>query len=318
MNGTNSCVADIVNSGCDRRRSLYDERELLTLLDEKERGEALKAYAKREVPMGKKHPYSKEKSQGKQDGAPWVSPSFDKAALLASNPGIWMVDDFLNDKESDKLIGMIKKNGYEKSMFGPCSDPKLQAQGHPHYETPNRQCFKISPETVHNELFYKKAQLENTENVHRGILDFEAYDCGKSGCSAKTDPEDGAFLASIMAKVKDLWSTNVDPRPHVSIVHVNGTVMPLRTHHDSSILVSFVLYLTDGGAATVFTKAGVTIVPRKGTLAMWLNMDENGNMNPLSEHAVQAHPGRAGERLTMNIFIRDVTPEEFLASQVRS
>lgn len=301
------------------RRSLYDERELLTLLDEKERGEALKAYAEREVSMGRKpHPYSKEKSQVEQDRAPWASPSSDKAALLASDPGIWMVDDFLTNEESDKLIGMIKKHGYEKSMFGPCSDPKLQAKGHPHFETPNRLCFKMSPKTVHNELFYKKAQIADAESVHQGHLDFEGYDCGESGCSAKTDPEDGAFLASIMTKVKDLWSTNVNPRPHVSVVHVNGTALPLRTHDDSGILVSFVLYLTNGGAATVFTKAGVTIVPRKGALAMWFNMDENGNMNPMAQHAVQAHPGSAGERVTMNIFIRDVTPEEFLVSQVRS
>ena len=302
------------------RRSLYDERELLTLLDEIERGEALQASTESEVLMGdESYSHLKDKSQTKQDGAPtpWASPSSEKAALLASDPGIWTVDNFLTNEESNKLIDMLKKNGHEKGLFGPCSDPELQEEGHPHFESPNRHCFKMSPETLHNELFYKKAQLADPDSVHKGHLAFDSYDCGESGCSAETDPEDGAFLASIMTKVKDLWSTDVNPRPHVSVVLVTGTAMPLQLHDDTDILASFVLYLSNGGAATVFPEAGVTIVPRKGTLAMWLNMDENGDMNPMAQHAVQAHPARAGERMTVNIFIRDVTPEEFLISQDR-
>ena len=108
----------------------------------------------------------------------------------------------------------------------------------------------------------------------------------------------------------------MNPRPHVSVVLSTGTSTPLRVHDDSGILLSSVLYLTDGGASTIFPNAGVTIEPKKGKLATWLNMRKDGvRMNRTAKHGVQAHPGSAGERATVNIFIRDLSPKEFVAAQ---
>jgi hypothetical protein len=243
----------------------------------------------------------------------WAHPS-KEATLLAANPGIWTVDSFLTEEQSDRLLAIIKKNGYEKGMFGPCTDESLMKKGHPHYETTNKLCFKMSSETLYNELFFKKSQIID-KDVNKGYIR-DKGDCGEAPCSAETDPEDGIFLDSIFSKIKALWETDVNPRPHVSVVLSTGTSTPLRVHDDSGILLSSVLYLTDGGASTIFPNAGVTIEPKKGKLATWLNMRKDGvRMNRTAKHGVQAHPGSAGERATVNIFIRDLSPKEFVAAQ---
>jgi hypothetical protein len=74
-----------------------------------------------------------------------------------------------------------------------------------------------------------------------------------------------------------------------------------------------VVYLSDGGAATLFPNIGLSIVPKKGMVATWLNMDKEGNHNPKADHAVQAHPMIAGER-TIVIFSFDESAFEEFAS----
>ena len=225
-----------------------------------------------------------------------------------------MVDNFLTEEESDALLKMIKKNGYDKGMFGPCTNAVLRKNGHPHFESSNKLCFKMSNETLHNEMHFKMLQSTDKGDANQGNLPFYG-DCGDSPCSAKTDPQDARMLESIFSKVRALWSTTRNPRPHASAVLLTGTSPPLQPHQDNGNLISFVLYLTSGGASTVFPKAGVTITPQKGALAFWLNTLQDGSINPMATHAVQAHPGYAGERATVNMFIRDVTPDEFLMSQ---
>mmetsp|Transcript_59547 Transcript_59547/g.176576 ORF Transcript_59547/g.176576 Transcript_59547/m.176576 type:complete len:405 (-) Transcript_59547:222-1436(-) len=301
-------------TGRRRRLNNYDERELLALVGGKERDEFLQAY--REVGIEFESLPSKGKTQTSQqeEAAPWAYPSTDKSILLANDPGIWIVENFLTDEQSDALLKIVKKNGYDKGMFGPCTNAELQEKGHPHFESSSKVCFKMSNETLHNEIHFKKSQLADKASVNKGYLELKGR-CGQSSCSAKTDPEDGEVLESIFSNIKSLWSTDHNPRPHVSVVLATGTAPPLRVHDDTGILVSFVLYLTDGGASTVFPNAGVTINPKKGALATWLNVRKDGSLNTMAAHGVQAHPGFAGERATINIFFRDLTPDEFVISQ---
>jgi len=87
----------------------------------------------------------------------------------------------------------------------------------------------------------------------------------------------------------------------------------MHLHYDKRA-ITFLVYLTDGGAGTVFPNANVTIVPQKSHAYTWLNYDANGRRNPMADHAVQAHPSGAGERLIVSFEIR-ASPDQFVASQ---
>jgi hypothetical protein len=80
-----------------------------------------------------------------------------------------------------------------------------------------------------------------------------------------------------------------------------GDTPPQLLHEDKFDVMSFLIYLTDGGANTVFPFPGVTITPKKGAVAMWLNVDKDGNGLQSAFHAVQAHPSHSGERMIAKV-----------------
>jgi hypothetical protein len=84
----------------------------------------------------------------------------------------------------------------------------------------------------------------------------------------------------------------------------------MQLHADGQTAISFVLYLSDGGASTLFPLANdLANIPKKGSALTWLNVNDGGNLNPKAFHAVQAQPASAGERNIMLLQI-DLDPSK--------
>lgn len=200
---------------------------------------------------------------------PWTSPS--GGTLLASNPGLWSIENFLNEEETERLIGLVNKYGEDLGLFGPCKhDMRHPVNAHP---SRAKVCFKISP-----------------ENVCEGPYDI-------SECASDTLPEDAAFVEELRNRFRDMWSVKVNPNPYIKFQRAEGGTPPVDLHMDNEKSISFVLYLQDDGAKTIFPHANVTIAPKTGTATTWLNMYPDGRRNPMADHAVQAQPVSAGKRL---------------------
>ena len=222
---------------------------------------------------------------------PWAVPSNASIdgggglTLLAANPGIWSFDNFITEEEEIKLLNLINKYGYDLNMFGPCK----HAKRHPVNAHPSRGkiCFMISP-----------------TNVCEGPYDI-------SDCATDTHSEDTAFIMYLLSKFKNMWSVNVEPYPYAKFQLSTGGTPPVDLHMDNEKSISFVLYLSDGGAKMIFPNANVTVTPKRRTAHTWLNMYEDGTRNPKSDHAVQAHPKDADERLVM-LFEVPITPQKII------
>jgi hypothetical protein len=265
-----------------RTLSNVDERQLFALLDGEELKKQLDAVYGENGGPETEHYQSRDQLSSDLD--PFVAPSYKGATLLAADPGLWTVDNFFTEKEADSLIALMKKNGYDKGMFGPCTDKTIS--NHATYPSDTKFCYQISAETM----------CEGPYQI--------------SACTTKTDPEDGAFITTLLARFNALWSTETKIFPYIRFQHSSGGAPPMYNHHDRRF-ISMIVYLSDGGAATLFPNIGISIVPKKGMVATWLNMDKEGNRNHNADHAVQAHPMIAGERSIVIISFEESAFEEF-------
>ena len=223
----------------------------------------------------------------------WASPNISTIMnggiqLLASNPGIWYHDNFLNKNEIASMQYLSNKYGKEMGMYGPCRYANHRMNAHPNS---GKQCFKMSTEKVCNGP-YRSSKCDGTV----------------------TNPKDSAIVERLFQKVQSLWSTTIDPEPHIKFQLTDPGTIPMHLHHDHRT-ITFMIYLTNGGAGTVFPNVNVTIPPKAGAAATWLNYNQDGKRNPLADHAVQAHPTWAGERLSVAVELRSKTPQHFLESQ---
>jgi hypothetical protein len=205
-----------------------------------------------------------------------ASPQGVESTLLASNPGIWSVANFISEDELDQILQMVEKYGTGHGLWGPCKNVNTEPMNaHP---VKGKACFKISPESA-CEAPYKS-------------------DIAK--CDRKTDPADSIFVADLISRFESMWSdlAHLTVLPFLKFQRSEGGTPPVDLHSDRTF-VTMVLNLSEGGASTVFPRANVTITPEKGMASTFLSYDENGDRNPHADHAVQAHPANAEERLVM-------------------
>jgi len=206
-----------------------------------------------------------------------ASPQGVESTLLASNPGIWSVANFISEDELDQILQMVEKYGTGHGLWGPCKNVSTQPiDAHP---VEGKGCFKISPESA-------------CEAPHE-LFEF-------AECDRKTDPADSIFVADLISRFESMWPdlAHLPVNPFLMFQRSEGGTPPVDLHSDH-FFVTILLYLSDGGASTVFPRANVTITPEKGMATTFLNYDENGDRKPHADHAVQAHPANAGERLVM-------------------
>ena len=225
-----------------------------------------------------------------EDPQPWGHPNTTMSGtMLAANPGIWLFEDFLNEDEIQGLLQLSKKYGDESEYYGPCQrEGKIQLNAHPNV---GKTCFKISSQRV-------------CEGPYQ-----------TSKCDGQTDAADRALIDSLIKKVQMVWSTNIDPYPYIKFQRTNGGTTPMHLHYDRRT-ITFIMYLSEGGAGTIFPRVNVTIPPKVGMASTWMNYDRSGKRNPQADHAVQAHPSSAGTRLTASIELRTKSPQQFLESQI--
>ena len=219
-----------------------------------------------------KNPFFNEQTSNK----PWAVPNFEGSIVLAIDPSIWTFD-FLDEQETDQLLELVHKYAEDMNLFGPCNQGVLTpTNAHPY---DSKTCFMISAEHA-------------CDGPYR-----------VSECDTNTQPEDAILVDRIISKFKSMWSTTtggmLEPHPYIKVHRTEGDTAPMHLHTDVGKSISFVLYLSDGGANLLFPNANVSVVPKKGRAVAWLNMDKDGNRNPKADHAVQAHPANAGKRLVM-------------------
>ena len=155
---------------------------------------------------------------------PWLVPKIDGATLIAKNPGIWTIDDFLSEEEVDKFIEIMMRNG-EEGMFGPCTD----AGKNPMTSQPstNKMCYMIGP-----------------ENMCEGPYHY-------STCSHKTKPDDGEFIKMIQDRAQGIMSLQKEVdfemkhSEFFKLHRATGNTPPQLLHEDSYDIISFLIYLSD-------------------------------------------------------------------------
>ena len=213
------------------------------------------------------------------DYEPWIVPTI-KHKVLAKNPGIFELENFLSEQEVEEFVHIIKKNG-NNGLFGPCSDYKKNPFGS--QVDSNKLCFKMSKDTM-----------------CEGPYQF-------SSCSYTTSPEDAAFIERLHEKIRSSLSVEVEMAPHVKFQIAEGDTPPFGLHEDINNVITVNFYLTDGGATTVFPYAGVEVIPRKGNAVVWLNVREDGTSNHNAFHAVKHQPAEAGERISATASVQRKT-----------
>lgn len=205
---------------------------------------------------------------------PYKKPNENLTNTLAPNPGIWSVDHFMTPSELQAVMALVQKYGEDMGQFGPCKDEESHAS-HAHPQE-NKYCFKISPQNVCDGPYYR------------------------SKCELQTEAADSAFVTSILDRFSALWPTlESKATPYLKFQISKGGTEPVDLHTDSDCAIAMVLYLTNGGANLIFPAVDVRVVPKFGRATTWWNVDAHGNRNPMADHAVQAHPEQAGDRLIM-------------------
>ena len=210
----------------------------------------------------------------------WASPKNSSGAmLLAADPGIWTIENFLSVSEMEDLFELVDKYGHGLDLFGSCFGYDTS----PHPST-NKVCMKISSETVCPGPYHK--------------------------CTHDTEPEDAVLVNNILDKVNQVWSFGETSSPFIKFqLSMGGT--PAVSYHADYFPVTFLVYLHEGGASTVFPNVNVEIQPKKGMAVMFLNQYSNGRRNPKADHAVQAQPASAGNRMVMQ-FEFHASPQDLL------
>lgn len=219
---------------------------------------------------------------------PWLRPASPLAKLVAPDPGIWTVDNFLSPQEADQFLAIIKRVGFERNMFGPCTHKNLDTI---HRESETKFCMMMSPTSI----------CEGPYQL--------------SACQHPMDHEDGAFVQAILDRFSSIWpQIDEEPRPLMSFQHIlaGAGAEPIDVHADDDELVSSIIYLSDGGAPTIFPHVNVSVAPKKGMASMWLNLHEDGSPNNNAQHAALAHPKDAGERMIAVMVFEDHAYHEIL------
>lgn len=129
----------------------------------------------------------------------------------------------------------------------------------------------------------------------------------KSKCAHQVDPEEARFFENLLKRFESMWSVDVKAHPYIKFHHTQGDTPSVNLHLDAMVSISFVLYLSDGGAATLFpfVNGGLANIPKNGPALTWLDVHSNDSIDPTSYGAVQAHPqAQANETLPSQIDLK--------------
>ena len=214
------------------------------------------------------------------DYEPWIVPLDDGFQLLAKNPGIWVKENFLTKEETEGLLEIVKKYD-EEGVMVPCVDDAARDS----QSTRNKDCFSLSHDLV----------------------------CGRTSdyetCTRAPASEEGAMVEKIIQKAKNTLSVDLPVYEFIGFAVARGDTPPQLLHEDGMDIVTFVIYLSDGGGATTFPAVDVAVTPKKGSASMWLNFHKDGSTNTNAFHGVGAQAPGIGERIVGLVEFKIPSPD---------
>ena len=188
---------------------------------------------------------------------PWALPNESSAELLASNPGIWKMDNFIPDTIVDQMLSVFDAD----ARFDRCN-----GEAHAHLKC--KECFRLSLQNSVNDeersmleyLFKKLNNVWPSEQEQRDYLYVQ-----------KTHPDCGPTL-------------------------VHRDVMEHDYARSATATTVFYL-TDGAGAGVFFpnvdsikNETGIAIKPKTGMALTWLNVHPDGTHNVAASHGIQATP----------------------------
>lgn len=184
-----------------------------------------------------------------------MEPKSDNAELLAEDPGIWTIPNFLNSADTIKLANLLEKY---RDNVGPSP------------------CSQNSPD-VRNCIYFKENDLVN-QNYGEGENLFY------NQIRAKVQSLWPQFILLETNGVYDVPKGNTNPFGyHWDPNFECTTVIFLSDNDDQEGNVIFP-FVGDGG---------LSVAPRKGMALTWLTKSADGTINESHAHGIQASPASA-------------------------
>ena len=212
---------------------------------------------------------------------PWIVPVDEDFKMLGKNPGLWVKDHFLTQGETAGLLELVNK--YEEvEVLAKCGLGLPEDS----QSSVNKDCFHIS-----------------RERACTGAL------VSDETCTHTPGASEGDLIDNLIQKAKDAISVDLPVSPYLGFYVARGDTPPQGLHEDVHDIITFAVYLSTGGGATVFPAMDAEVVPNQGSAAMWLNFHKDGTTNTKAFHGVGAQPSGIGERIIILIEFQAKTPE---------
>lgn len=202
----------------------------------------------------------RRRMMGLDESRPWATPSHSGAELVKANPGIWKIDNFIDEDTVTRMMKVFEGND---NRFERCN-------GNPHDHLMCKQCFRLSignsinddEEKLVNDLMGKLNSLWPSNNEQRDYL----------------------------------YVQRTEPDCHPTLVHKDVTEYDVT----KSATASVVFYLSQGGGGVFFPHADLVIPPEKGMALTWLNVHPDGEYNIMAGHGIQAMPKEGNVRYALS------------------
>jgi hypothetical protein len=200
----------------------------------------------------------------------------DGAELLAADPGIWKLPDFLDDELVDKIKILADKYGNALGHYQRCSIFTMPEE---------KKCLRLIP------------ALTETDKVdHELSLELRA----------KFQSIWPQFHLREHLSVYDQKRGSVDPAEY----HYDGIGIG---HMPATVLIYLADSEEGTGGDTVFPlvgEDGLAVSPKKGTALTWLNIHADGLLKENSIHGAQATTSESSGRMILTQKF-SISPEEF-------
>jgi hypothetical protein len=164
-----------------------------------------------------------------------------------------MIHDFFSEEMSNLVLDAVYRSGNEGDHF--------------------RRCFGIS----HSHIAEKECFFLNVDRTMH--------------------EHDANLVRTLVDEMDKLWPTNATKMDHFDVVLTRAGSAHSLLHQDLDGIdptsgkmstVSAIIYLTDGGAGTYFPGTDLLVIPKKGSILTWLNVNPDGSSRGSAMHAVQA------------------------------
>lgn len=201
---------------------------------------------------------------------PWVSHRLSKTPgamkLPSSDLDIFVVRNFLTDRECAELIARIEVTRQPSQVLGPIVDPEFRT---------SESCNMSPADPMVQQVEDKITTLMGIDPAHGETIQGQRYAVGQ-----QFKPHHDFFYTD-----QPYWQ-EMEP--------VGG---------QRTWTAMMFLNEPEAGGQTFFPNANIKVSPRRGNLLAWNNMDKDGEPNPASLH--QGCPVEAGVKYVITKWYRE-------------